>query len=125
MDFGSPEFVIAIIAVSYGGWILNNWIRAKHGYELEDEWGGKSAKTSHTSETGPETRAETQRLKSENRELNDKLDTMQDRMIVLEKIVTDRGYSLSEEIEALRDTPARTSRADTGVPLNIDKKTQA
>ena len=24
-------------------------------------------------------------------------------MIVLEKIVTDRGYSLSEEIEALRD----------------------
>jgi hypothetical protein len=39
-------------------------------------------------------------------------------MIVLEKIVTDRGYSLSEEIEALRDK-------DNGVPLNLDKKERA
>ena len=67
--------------------------------------------------------AETDRLKAENRELHDKLDTMQDRMIVLEKIVTDRGYTLSEEIEALRDTPSRSgSTNDAGVPLNLDKK---
>ena len=38
MDFGGPSFVIAIIALSMGGWIINNWIRAKHGYDLEDEW---------------------------------------------------------------------------------------
>lgn len=113
MDWGGPSFVIAIIAVSYGGWIINNWIRAKHGYELEDEWGGKSAKKVDNTET--------KRLKSENRELNDKLDTMQDRMIVLEKIVTDRGYSLSEEIEALRDTPSRDTTGN-GVPLNLGKK---
>lgn len=106
-----PGFVVAIMAVSYGAWILNNWIRAKHGYELEDEWGGKTAKTDST---------ETKRLREENRELHDKIDAMQDRMIVLEKIVTDRGYSLAEEIEALRDTPTRS--ADTGVPLNLGKK---
>ncbi|MHA7819662.1 MAG: hypothetical protein ACX930_08470 [Erythrobacter sp.] len=111
MDWGGPSFVIAIIAVSYGAWILNNWIRAKHGYDLEDEWGGKSSK----SDT-----AEAARLKAENRELNDKLDAMQDRMIVLEKIVTDRGYSLSDEIEALRDAPTRAD--DAGVPLNNRQK---
>ena len=42
MDWGGPSFVIALVAVSYGAWIVNNWIRARHGYELEDEWGGKS-----------------------------------------------------------------------------------
>lgn len=114
MDWGGPSFIIAIIAVSYGAWLINNWIRAKHGYELEDEWGGKSAKKTDT--------AETQRLKAENRDLHDKLDAMQDRMIVLEKIVTDRGYTLAEEIEALRDTPARES--DSGVPLKFGEKEQ-
>ena len=39
-------------------------------------------------------------------------------MIVLEKIVTDRGYSLSEEIEALRKT-------DNGIPLDMDSKERA
>lgn len=109
MDWGGPGFVITIIAVSYGAWLINNWIRAKHGYDLEDEWGGKSKKNDS---------AETKRLRAENRELHGKLDEMQDRMIVLEKIVTDRGYSLSEEIEALRDK-------DSGVPLNLNKKERA
>lgn len=89
--------IIMIVLVCTAGWLVNNWIRAKHGYPLEDEWGGKTERTDT---------AETQRLKAENKALHDKLDTMQDRMIVLEKIVTDRGYSLSAEIDALRDTPA-------------------
>ncbi|QUL39293.1 hypothetical protein KDC96_01280 [Erythrobacter sp. JK5] len=116
MDWGSPEFVIAIIAISTFGWIINNWIRAKHGYELEDEWGGKTAKKADSDET--------KRLKTENRELHGKLDAMQDRMIVLEKIVTDRGYSLSEEIEALRDRPAQAP-ADSGVPIDLERKEKA
>ena len=113
MDWGSPEFVIAIVAISTFGWVLNNWIRAKHGYELEDEWGGKTARSDTQ---------ETTRLKAENRELNEKLDSMQDRMIVLEKIVTDRGYSLSDEIDALRDKP---SSSDAGVPLDLPKEERA
>jgi len=115
MDGDMMVFVVLIVGISTVGWIINNWIRAKHGYELEDEWGGKTAR-----KINPENSAETQRLKAENRELNDKLDTMQDRMVVLEKIVTDRGYSLSEEIEALRD-PAQRG-ADSGTPLNLGKK---
>lgn len=112
MDWGGPSFVIVIIAISTFGWLINNWIRAKHGYALEDEFGGKTVHANN---------AKTQRLESENRDLNEKLDAMQDRMVVLEKIVTDRGYSLSEEIEALRDTPT-SNETDSGAPLNLDKK---
>lgn len=97
MEPGEGLFVLTIIALSIGGWLANNWIRAKHGYALEDEWGGKTER---------QDTAETQRLRAENKALHDKLDAMQDRMVVLEKIVTDRGYSLSAEIEALRDAPA-------------------
>ena len=93
MDWSGPVFVLSIIALSMSGWIVNNYIRAKHGYPLEDEWGGKTERTDS---------AETQRLQAENAELHSKLDAMQDRMIVLEKIVTDRGYGLANEIEALR-----------------------
>ncbi len=112
MNWGSPEFVIAIVAISTVGWLVNTSIRAKYGYPLEDEFGGK---------TQPKDTGENKRLKAENRELNDKLDAMQDRMIVLEKIVTDRGYSLADEIEALRDKPAGTD-SDSGVPLNLKAK---
>jgi hypothetical protein len=42
-------------------------------------------------------------LKNENKRLTDQVETMQDRLVVLEKIVTDRGYGLANEIEALRD----------------------
>jgi hypothetical protein len=31
-----PEMIVAIVAVCTGGWVVNNWIRAKHGYPLED-----------------------------------------------------------------------------------------
>ncbi len=113
MDWGSPTFVLAIIALSYGCWMVNNWIRAKHGYPLEDEMGGKSERIEST---------ETAKLKAEHNELHSKLDAMQDRMIVLEKIVTDRGYTLSDEIEALRDKPFKN---DSGTPLNIENKEKA
>jgi hypothetical protein len=91
--------IIMVVLVCMAGWLINNWIRAKHGYPLEDEWGGKTERSDS---------AETARLKAENRELHGKLDAMQDRLIVLEKIVTDRGYSLASEIEALRETPSLT-----------------
>ena len=89
--------IVMIVLICTAGWLINNWIRAKHGYSLEDEWGGK---------TPPADNAETKRLMAENRELHGKVDAMQDRLVVLEKIVTDRGYSLSAEIDALRDAPA-------------------
>ena len=98
MDFGGPIFVIAIITVCTVGWLVNNWIRAKHGYALEDEWGGK------TERVDPAANA---RLIEDNRRLVDRLEATEDRLAVLERIVTDSGYRLGEEIERLRRETGR------------------
>ncbi len=97
MDWGSPGFVIAIIAISTVGWIVNNWIRAKHGYELEDEWGGKSPKAS------PDEKRKIELLSNENSQLVGKIDRLQERLQVLERIATDPAKRTAEEIEALRE----------------------
>ncbi len=43
---------------------------------------------------------------------------LEDRVRVLERIVTEKGYDVATQIEALRDTRAVEDR-DSGVPLNI------
>ena len=93
MDFGGPDFVLAIIAISTGGWLINNWIRARHGYALEDEWGGKTSRAEAD---------ETKRLRQENTELREQLDHFADRVKVLERIVTDKSINVASQIEALR-----------------------
>ena len=107
--------ILSIVALGIVAYVFTTWIRAKYGYPLEDSLGMKTLKPIGSDND------ETKRLKAENEELHTKLDAMQDRMIVLEKIVTDRGYSLSEEIEALRDAP----RQDAGVPLDFGNKEKA
>ncbi len=128
MDFGGPDFVIAIIALSTAGWLANNWIRAKHGYSLENEWGGTTERIGDSADSN-----ETKQLRAENTELRTLLGKVDKRMQVLERIVTDKGYSLAEEIEALRDrSPALSPPAergnilsDSGTPLDIKQTEQA
>jgi hypothetical protein len=96
MSWGDPEFVIVIVAISTLGWLVNNWIRARHGYSLEDEWGGKTAR--------PDAKA-TEALKAENAELREQLSHFTDRVKVLERIVTDKSTNVAAQIEALRDQP--------------------
>lgn len=112
MDWGGPFFVIAIIAISTGGWLVNNWIRARHGYSLENEWGGTTEPT--------EAKANSE-LKRENVALRSELKTVHDRVAVLERIVTDKGYGLREEIEALRDARGGTDQG-AGAPLDIARQ---
>jgi RecA/RadA recombinase len=100
MDWGGPNFVLAIIAISTVGWIVNNWIRAKHGYELEDEWGGKTGKAANSS---PDERRKIELLSNENAELVGKIDRLQERLQVLERIATDPAKRTADEIEALRE----------------------
>ena len=92
MNWAGPEFVLAIIAISTGGWVINNWIRARHGYALEDEWGGKTQR-------GDES------LAAENAELRAQLSKVNDRLQVLERIATDGSVGVAAQIEALRDEP--------------------
>ena len=46
---------------------------------------------------------------------------LEDRVQVLERIVTDRGYDIATQIEALRDT-RRVNEAGAGVPLGLGNK---
>ena len=112
MDWGGPAFVIAIIAVSTGGWLINNWIRAKHGYSLENEWGGMTEPT--------ETKASAE-LKRENAALRSELKTVHDRVAVLERIVTDKGYGVAEQIEALRHD-RQAGGSGSGVSIDTLRK---
>lgn len=49
---------------------------------------------------------------------------LEDRVQVLERIVTDRGYDVATQIEALRDTREHEAQ-DAGVPLNVGTKEKA
>ena len=88
MIFEGPAFVITIIALSIGGWLVNNWIRARHGYPLEDEWGGKTARPVADSKANDA-------LKAENAELREQLAHFADRVKVLERIVTDKSINVA------------------------------
>ena len=96
MIFGGPSFVVAIVLIATVGWIINNWIRAKHGYALEDEWGGKTEKIDVDGDR------KIALLSNENEALHGKIGHLEERLAVLERIVTDKAGRLSEEIENLR-----------------------
>lgn len=91
-----PGFVVAIVLICTAGWILNNWIRARHGYPLEDEWGGKTGKELSEAER------KVALLAGENEQLNGKISRLEERIAVLERIATDKGVHLADEIENLR-----------------------
>lgn len=93
MNWAGPEFVIAIVTVSTFGWTINNWIRARHGYALEDEWGGKTQRSDDQAVTA---------LREENINLRAQLEATQMRLANVEAIVTDRGFEVAGQIEALR-----------------------
>lgn len=93
MNWAGPEFVLAIIAISTVGWLINNWIRARHGYALEDEWGGKTDRADQEAVA---------KLREENAFLRDQLDRTHQRLANVEAIVTDSGFDVSRRIEALR-----------------------
>lgn len=49
---------------------------------------------------------------------------LEDRVQVLERIVTDRGYDIATQIEALRDT-RKVEDEGAGVPLNMGEREKA
>ena len=96
MNWGGPGFVIALIGISYAGWIINNWVRARHGYPLEDEWSGKTAKGD------PDAERKIQLLTTENERQAGQISRLEERIAVLERIATDPAERTAREIDALR-----------------------
>lgn len=99
MSWSGPGFVIAIIAISTAGWIINNLIRARHGYPLEDEWSGKSNKTDIDAAAD----RKIDLLSNENECLKGQVSRLEERLSVLERIATDPAERTAREIDALRD----------------------
>ena len=50
---------------------------------------------------------------------------LEDRVRVLERIVTDRGYDVATQIEALRDQRRVDEGDDAGTPLRFERKETA
>ena len=94
MNFGTPALILAVFAMSYGAWILVTWIRARHGYPLENEWGGMCS----PGETDQASKA----LAAENQQLKETVGRLEERLKVLERIATDPSRQLADEIEKLR-----------------------
>ena len=94
MGFGIADVFIAFIAFSTAGWLINNWIRARHGYPLIGQWDGKAERTDTKKNAA---------LRAENARLVERLEASEDRIAVLERIVTDRSYEVAAQIEALND----------------------
>lgn len=97
MTWQSPEFVLAIIAISSAAWMLTTWIRAKHGYPIEDECGN----TVHRAGTLEDSR-KLELLETENGKLKDQILRLEERISVVERIVTDPAERTAREIDALR-----------------------
>ena len=89
---------VAVVGVSIFGWVHNTRMKIKHGYPLESMW-GKPMHPQVTNEASERVKLLTQ----ENAQLRAELGALSDRMINVERIVTDSGYRLGHEIERLRD----------------------
>jgi hypothetical protein len=83
MEWGGPGFVVAIIAISSAAWVMSSWIRAKHGYPIENEWSGISTKSDPAAERKIEL------LSNENDRLTGQISRLEERIAVMERIVTD------------------------------------
>ena len=84
---GVFEFILGIIVIGSGFSVINKWIAAKHGYEIEDSDGERMTKIVHQPDAAS--------LK--------RIEQLEKRVRVLERIATDEGARLASEIDALAD----------------------
>jgi len=79
------------------GWIHTTRLKIQHGYPLENMWGMPIHPRGDT-EAGERVKLLTQ----ENAQLRAEMGSIKDRLANVERIVTDGGYGLRQEIERLQ-----------------------
>ena len=90
--------MIAVIAsVGVVGWVVNTWLRIKHGYPLDGAWGQAVYPRKND-----EAMERIKLLSTENAQLRAELGSIKDRLANVERIVTDDSHRLTQEIESLR-----------------------
>jgi predicted metal-binding membrane protein len=90
-------FIAIIVSIAIGGWVLTTWMRIKNGYPLDGAWG-----QAMYPKKSDETMERVKLLSSENAQLRAEMGSIKDRLATVERIVTDDGHRLTQEIEALR-----------------------
>ncbi len=93
MNWGLLIPIVAILA-----WVANNWIRARHGYPLDE----RSDRRRGRHGTDLEAERQVQLLSSENEKLTNQVLRLEERIAVLERIATDPATRVAREIESLR-----------------------
>jgi len=89
----SGAFFVPIAALF--AWILVTWIRAKHGYPLGDGAGGQVPR-------GPSPDAVADQVRQALQSRDATIAKLEERVRVLERIVTDEPRRIAHEIESLR-----------------------
>jgi len=87
--------VLGVLGIA--AWVFTTWLRVKHGYPLEGGWG-----QAVYPKTNNEQVERMKLLTTENAQLRAELGSVKDRLAAVERIVTDRSFSLEHEIEQLR-----------------------
>ena len=95
--------LIPIAAITIGplSWVANNWLRVRHGHPPE-AYKSRRERRRNAEEAGLDDARKVQLLTSENEALTAKLARMEERMAVMERIVTDPAERTAREIDALR-----------------------
>lgn len=83
-------FLVLTSLISTFGLLANNWIKARHGYPIEDE----------ADEAPSNKRMDA--VCAENRDLKGQITRLEERLKVLERIATDPAERTAREIESLR-----------------------
>lgn len=101
MDIEAIRLLAPVVAVvgtaGMIGWVVTTWVRVRHGYPLENSW-GKPIYPQKNDEAVERVRL----LSQENAQLRAEVGSMKDRLATVERIVTDSGYHLTQDIERLR-----------------------
>jgi hypothetical protein len=91
-----------IVAIAVGGSLLNNWLKIKNGYPLQNSWGFPI----HP-KTDRESAERITLLTNENAQLRAQIGSLSDRLETIERIITDQPSSLARDIDALVDKGGR------------------
>jgi len=92
----APIFaLLGVLAI--GGWVLTTWLRVKNGYPLDGQWG-----QALYPQKNEEMVERVKLLSQENAQLRAELGAIKDRLVNVERIVTDSAHGLDREIESLR-----------------------
>ena len=94
-----PVLIVAAVMASRA---FQTWVRAKHGYPIEDEDGRRGRRSFRGQGGDLEADRKIALLASENERLTGQISRLEERIAVLDRIATDPAERVAREIDGLR-----------------------